>query len=133
MQLTKQLQQEEDKVLQVCILHGRHLCCIPQRLLLNTIGLELPSTLPQHAQFRFAAQAQAAVDKRAEELDKQAEALAQEKQKMTAVGVADNDVLDLNVGGVSLSVKRATLTQVSWSTTSTLQKPFCLNLTLMVL
>ncbi len=52
---------------------------------------------------------------------------------MTAVGVADNDVLDLNVGGVSLSVKRATLTQVSWSTTSTLQKPFCLNLTLMVL
>jgi len=81
----------------------------------------------------FAVQAQAAVDKRAEELDKQAEALAQEKQKMTAVGVADNDVLDLNVGGVSLSVKRATLTQVSWSTTSTLQKPFCLNLTLMVL
>lgn len=58
-------------------------------------------------------QAQAAVEKRAEELDKQAEALTQEKQKMSAVGIADNDVLDLNVGGVSLSVKRATLTQVS--------------------
>jgi hypothetical protein len=67
----------------------------------------------------FAVQAQAAVDKRAEELDQQAKALAQEKQKMSAVGVADNDVLDLNVGGVSLSVKRATLTQVSWPTTST--------------
>lgn len=75
MQLTKQLQQEEDKVLQ----------------------------------------AQAAVDSRAEELDKQTEALAQEKQKMSAVGVADNDVLDLNVGGVLLSVKRATLTQVEGS------------------
>ena len=62
----------------------------------------------------FAMQAQAAVDSRAEELDKQTEALAQEKQKMSAVGVADNDVLDLNVGGVLLSVKRATLTQVSW-------------------
>ena len=61
----------------------------------------------------FAMQAQAAVEKRAEELDKQAEALTQEKQKMSAVGIADNDVLDLNVGGVSLSVKRATLTQVS--------------------
>ena len=61
----------------------------------------------------FAMQAQAAVDSRAEELDKQTEALAQEKQKMSAVGVADNDVLDLNVGGVLLSVKRATLTQVS--------------------
>jgi len=67
----------------------------------------------------FAVQAQAAVDKRAGELDQQAKALAQEKQKMSAVGVADNDVLDLNVGGVSLSVKRATLTQVSWPTTST--------------
>ncbi len=67
----------------------------------------------------FAVQAQAAVDKRAEELDQQAKALAQEKQKMSAVGVADNDVLDLNVGGVSLSVKRAMLTQVSWPTTST--------------
>ncbi|KAL0043515.1 hypothetical protein WJX79_006959 [Trebouxia sp. C0005] len=75
MQLTKQLQQEEDKVLR----------------------------------------AQAAVEKRAEELDKQAEALTQEKQKMSAVGIADNDVLDLNVGGVSLSVKRATLTQVKGS------------------
>lgn len=67
----------------------------------------------------FAVQAQAAVDKRAEELDQQAKALAQEKQKMSAIGVADNVVLDLNVGGVSLSVKRATLTQVSWPTTST--------------
>ena len=121
-QLTKQLQQEEDKVLQVCILHGRHLCCIPQSLaqmLMKTTCLKLPSTVPQHAEFRFAVQAQAAVDKRAEELDKQAEALAHEKLKMSAVGVADNDVLDLNVGGVSLSVKRATLTQVSWSTTAT--------------
>ncbi len=38
---------------------------------------------------------------------------------MSAIGVADNVVLDLNVGGVSLSVKRAMLTQVSWPTTST--------------
>ncbi len=79
-----------------------------------------------------AAQAQAAVDKRAEELNQQAEALAQEKQKMSAVGVADNNVLDLNVGGVTLSVKRATLTQVTCLSTSALQKPFCTNLTLMV-
>ena len=88
-QLTKQLQQEQDKVLQVCILRGRHLCCIPQsiaRMPLNTIGLKLPRTVPQHAEFRFAVQAQAAVDKRAEELDKQAEALAQEKQKISCWG-----------------------------------------------
>ena len=86
-QLTKQLQQEEDKVLQVCILRGRHLCCIPQsiaRMPLNTIGLKLPRTVPQHAEFRFAVQAQAAVDKRAEESDKQAE--AQAKQKISCWG-----------------------------------------------
>ncbi len=64
----------------------------------------------------FGVQAQAAVDQRAEELDEQAEALAQEKQRMSATGAADNDVLDLNVGGVSISVKRATLTQVSCKT-----------------
>ncbi len=67
----------------------------------------------------FAVQAQAAVDQRAKELDQQAEALAQEKQRMSAAGIANNDVLDLDVGGVFFSVKRATLTQVSCPTTST--------------
>jgi hypothetical protein len=66
---------------------------------------------------KFAVQAQAVVDQRAELLDQQAEALAQEKQRMSAAGIANNDVLDLNVGGVFFSVKRATLTQVSCSTT----------------
>ena len=102
-------------------------------MLLNTILFKLLSTAPQHAEFSFTVQAQAAVDKRAEELDKQAEALAQEKQKMSAIAVADNDVLDLNVGGVLLSVKRATLTQVKCPSTLTFQKPFCRNVTLMVL
>ncbi|KAL0045627.1 hypothetical protein WJX82_000147 [Trebouxia sp. C0006] len=60
-------------------------------------------------------QAQAVVDQRAELLDQQAEALAQEKQRMSAAGIANNDVLDLNVGGVFFSVKRATLTQVEGS------------------
>ena len=57
-------------------------------------------------------QRQAALDERAEQLAKQATQLSEEKQKMTAVGIADNDVLDLNVGGTLLSVKRSTLVQV---------------------
>ena len=57
-------------------------------------------------------QRQAALDERAEQLAQQAAQLSQEKQQMTAVGIADNDVLDLNVGGTLLSVKRSTLVQV---------------------
>ena len=54
----------------------------------------------------------AELDKQAAELKEQTEALAKVRRQMIALGVADNDVLDLNVGGVPMSVKRATLTQV---------------------
>ena len=57
-------------------------------------------------------QREAALDERAEQVAQQAAQLSQEKQQMTAVGVADHDVLDLNVGGTPLSAKRSTLTQV---------------------
>lgn len=56
-------------------------------------------------------QREAALDERAEQVAQKAAQLRQEKQQMTTVGVADHDVLDLNVGGTLLSVKRSTLTQ----------------------
>ena len=139
-QLTQQLQKEEAKLLQVCILHDMTDTCVAYHKVLrrccHAFLLETCLALFCYVQSSgqlVAAQAQAAVDKRAEELNQQAEALAQEKQTMSAVGVADNDVLDLNVGGVTLSVKRATLTQVNCLSTSVLQKLFCTTFTLMVL
>ena len=57
-------------------------------------------------------QERAALDQQAAELQAQKAALEKEKQQMTAVGVADNDVLELNVGGTQFAAKRATLTQV---------------------
>lgn len=57
-------------------------------------------------------QERATVHKQVAELAHQVEALKQERQRMTAIGVADNDVLELNVGGTQFAVKRATLTQV---------------------
>ena len=58
-------------------------------------------------------QEKADLDKQAEGLARQAEALEQERQQMAAIGIADNDVLELNVGGLQIAAKRATLTQVS--------------------
>ena len=58
-------------------------------------------------------QEKADLDKQAEGLARQAAALEQERQQMAAIGVADNDVLELNVGGRQIAAKRATLTQVS--------------------
>ena len=57
MQLTKQLQQEEDKVLQVCILHDLVNACVAYHRVLqgccwNTTGFRLLSTVLQHAEFR---------------------------------------------------------------------------------
>jgi len=40
------------------------------------------------------------------------EAFEQEKKSMATVAVAENDVLNLNVGGTLLATKRSTLTQV---------------------
>ena len=40
------------------------------------------------------------------------EALKQEKALMQTLPVADNDIVNLNVGGTLLSTKRSTLTQV---------------------
>lgn len=52
------------------------------------------------------------LEKQAADLARQAELLEEEKLRMTAVGVADNDVLELNVGGQQFAMKRGTLTQV---------------------
>ncbi len=52
-----------------------------------------------------ATQAEAALDDRAKNF-------ADENKQMTTFPVADNDVVDINVGGTILSTKRSTLTQV---------------------
>ena len=57
-------------------------------------------------------QGKAEYDKQAAELIVQTGALQKEKERMTAIGVADNDILELNVGGTQFAVKRTTLTQV---------------------
>ena len=43
-------------------------------------------------------------------------AFEQEMELMAAVGIADHDVLTLNVGGTVFCTKRSTLTQLSIST-----------------
>ena len=57
-------------------------------------------------------QERAALEKQAVEIIESKAAFEKEKQQMTAIGVADNDVLELNVGGTQFAAKRATLTQV---------------------
>ena len=52
-----------------------------------------------------AAKAEAALDDRASHF-------ADENKQMATVPVADNDVVDVNVGGTIVSTKRSTLTQV---------------------
>ena len=46
-------------------------------------------------------------------LDEKLKHSEQENKLMTSVQVADNDVLEINVGGSLISTKRSTLTQVS--------------------
>ena len=46
------------------------------------------------------------------ELKQQLEALQREKELMQSVAVADNDIVNLNIGGTLMSSKRLTLTQV---------------------
>lgn len=48
-------------------------------------------------------------------LERQIELFEQEKKLMATVAVADNDVLNLNVGGTLLTTKRSTLTQAESS------------------
>ena len=45
-------------------------------------------------------------------LHEEVQHFAQENRLMTSVQVADNDVLELNVGGSLMTTKRSTLTQV---------------------
>ncbi len=52
-----------------------------------------------------AAKAEAALDDRANHF-------ADENKQMATVPVADNDVVDINVGGTIVSTKRSSLTQV---------------------
>jgi len=52
-----------------------------------------------------ATQAEAALDDRVKHFE-------DENKQMTTVQVADNDIVDINVGGTIVSTKRSTLTQV---------------------
>ena len=47
-----------------------------------------------------------------DEVRRQLAALEQEKKLMQTLDVADNDIVDLNVGGTLFSTKRSTLMQV---------------------
>lgn len=49
------------------------------------------------------------------ELKQQKEAFVREKKLMQTVAVADNDIVNLSVGGTLMSTKRSTLTQVRHS------------------
>ena len=136
-QLTLCLREEEKKVLQVrhtCDLVGA-VCLCSWRVLAGFWQLNLGAILSETvcclcvnvvqvpsclADFcageQYTAmplQAKTELDKQAAELKQKTEALAEERQKMTPAGMANNDVLDLSVGGVPFSVKRATLTLVA--------------------
>lgn len=52
-----------------------------------------------------ATQAEAALDNRVKHFE-------DENKQMTTVHVADNDIIDINIGGTIVSTKRSTLTQV---------------------
>jgi hypothetical protein len=84
---------------------------MPCASLLKEVAVRLYVSL-RVCKISCAVQRQVLLDQRAMKLAQQADALTLEKQQMTAVGTGSNDVLELNVGGVLLSVKRSTLTQV---------------------
>jgi len=52
------------------------------------------------------------VAKSTEQLKKERESFEEEKRKMIKIAIKDSDVLNLNVGGEKISVKRSTLTQI---------------------
>lgn len=70
------------------------------------LAVKLP-TGPACKLISLTGNAQARVD-----LERQTEAFRHEQQRMQAVIVADDDIVNLNVGGTLLSTRRSTLTQV---------------------
>ena len=70
-------------------------------------------------------QAQKALDDRAASLQEAEARFAREKEQMLAQGTSDNDVLDLNISGTLLSIKRSTLTQACADSIYSLQLQSC--------